>query len=644
MRLTSYTLLSLAASSLIHASDAVSLGSIDISDTPITVSAEGIEVTRSTSVTKSAAVLEEVITRDTIAALNPSDVFDVLQYASSVFIQRQGRKAPAFAKVRGNRSLGIIIDGVYVPSAVTSRILSMLPVEAIERIRIVRDSASLNLGPLPNGTSGLLGGDDAGYLVIETALPKKELEGQVLYQTESGGRNHVSAMAGSLTDTGYLSLIADYDHAKGDPIWTTGFDKRSLYARGGLFLGAWSFDFQAFATDSTKELQRSTSPGVTNARWEYDPMEIGELSAQLSHHSELGTTTLAYAHSKVRAELQQFLWNTPSFYKMELQKETFDHLRLDHAVALDSHTLRAGIEGIRWHTPTGEYFYVGWEKKEYTLGGFVQDEWRNGDWSVDAGIRVDKSWQRIGYEQIGAKKVRIEDESMDPVFAVALGTRWEYASSGALYARTRYSTQNAPDVETVDGAPLPSSSRWNFEGGWEGRIHELFRPRLSLYYLDVEDASYVAGQYVNPVDPTDINNLYDAQDWHEYGMEFAFSGTWAPFSYQLSYSYNRNSDDTLDRKIPGSTFNGVVRYDDGTFDGALGVYYVKEFEAVNYAGTGEAGGYTNIDLSVGYRFKAAELDHRVQLYARNLTDDDYASVYGFPSLGRVVGASYRVAF
>jgi len=636
--------LSLAAATLLSAGDTVELGSVSVTDTPITISTEGVVPSRPTSVTRSAATLEEVITRETIEALNPSDVYDVLQYASSVFIQRQGRKSPAFVKVRGNRSLGIIIDGVYVPSAVTSRILATLPVEAIERIRIVRDSAALNLGPLPNGTSGLLGGDDAGYLVIETRLPKSGGGANLVYQHESFDRNHLNAMAGTLGEYGYVNVIADYDHSDGDAEWTTGFEKRTLYAKGGLFLGAWSLDLQGFLTDSATQLQRSTSPGVSDAKWEYDPMRVGELSARLAHESEWGTTTLAYAHSKVRAELEQEKWSDPAYFAVELQKETFDHLRLDHAKAFDSHTLRAGIEGVWWETPTGEYYYVGWEKKEKTFGAFVQDEWRSGDWSFDLGLRADKTWQDVGYEQIGSTKVLVEDESLDPVLALAAGMRWDYADNGALYLRTRLSNQNAPEVETIDGGDLSSSTRWSLEGGWEGRFGSLFRPRLSLYYLDVNDAPYVAGQYTNPLDPTDKINLYDSQDWHEYGAELAVSGAYGPLSYQVSYSYNRNSDDLLDDRIPDSTFNGVITYRDAGYEAAVGVYYVDAFEAVNAAGTGEAGGYTNVDLSLGYAFNAFSLAQKVQVYGRNLADDDYESVYGFPNMGRIVGATYRVAF
>ena len=86
------------------------------------------------------------------------------------------------------------------------------------------------------------------------------------------------------------------------------------------------------------------------------------------------------------------------------------------------------------------------------------------------------------------------------------------------------------------------------------------------------------------------------------------------------------------------------KYADGGWEAALGLYYVDSFEAVNKAGTGEAGGYTNVDLTVGYAFETAALRHKVQLYSRNLADDDYESVYGFPSMGRIVGASYRLAF
>ena len=636
--------ISLTTSSLLCASQSVDLGDVAVTDTPIAVASDGIEPSRATSLPKSASLLEEVITRDTIESLNPSDLFDLLQYASSVFIQRQGRKAPAWVKVRGNRALGIIIDGVYVPAAVTSRILATLPVEAIERIRIVRDSAALNLGPLPNGTGGLLGGDDAGYLVIETRLPSKASEGIIALQAENFGRSHLSAVMGMLEANGYLSLIADYDKSEGDPDWTTGFDKRSLYARGGFFVGDWSFDLQGFVTDSTTELQRSSSPGVSDAKWSYDPMTIGELSGRLAYSSSHGVTSLSYAHSDLDAKLQQESWSNPAYHATELQKESFDHLRLDHAMDFNTHTLRAGVEGIRWHTPTGEYFYTGWEKKERTGGIFVQDAWSRGDFDFDAGMRLDKTWQDVGYEQIGAKRVRVEDESLDPVMALALGSRWNYDANAALYLRTRLSTQNSPEVETVDGSTLPSSLRWSFEGGWEHFISPLLRPRVSLYYLDVSDAPYVAGQYTNPADATDIINVYDSSSWHEYGAEVAVAGAIAAWSYQLSYSYNRNSDDTLDNRIPDSTFNGVVKYADGGWEAALGLYYVDSFEAVNKAGTGEAGGYTNVDLTVGYAFETAALRHKVQLYSRNLADDDYESVYGFPSMGRIVGASYRLAF
>lgn len=636
-------LLSLAAAALLG-EDGVTLGSINVNDAPITISSEGLETDRPTSLTKSASALEEVITRETIEALNPSDIVDVLQYASSVFIQRQGRKSPSFVKVRGNRSLGIIIDGIYMPSAVVSRILATLPVEAIERVRIIRDSAALNLGPLPNGTGGLLGGDDAGYLVIETRLPSKSAEALAAVQIENNGREHISAMGGSLSEHGYLNVLLDYDQSDGDPEWTTGFDKHSLYAKGGLFMGDWTLDLQSYLSRSELQLQRSTTPGVSDAKWSYAPMSIAEISARLSHTGANGTSTLSYAHSYLKADMQQYSWSNPDTYLQELQQENFDHMRFDHAMQFQKHTLRAGIEGLQWHTPTGEYFYTGWERKERTAGLFIQDEWHSGRLSLDAGLRVDKTNVDIGYEQIGAKRIRIEDKSLDPVAALALGIRWQQNDNLTFYGRSRLSTQNAPDVEIVEGGSLSSSSRYGFEAGIESSIGAWLRPRLSLYYLDVNDAPYVSAQRTNPDDATDIINLYDSQDWHEYGAELAFAGVYDAWSYQLSYSYNRNSDDTLDNRIPGSTFNGVISYKKSGFQSSMGLYYVDRFEAVNKAGTGEAGGYMNIDLSLGYTFTLMEHTHNAMLYARNLADDDYESVYGFPGLGRTVGVRYKVVF
>lgn len=639
-----FSILLLFGATMAHSSDNVMLEPINVIATPITISSDGIDPSRPTSVPKSATTLEEVITHETIEALNPSDIFDLMQYASSVFIQRQGRKAPSWVKVRGNRALGIIIDGVYIPADVTSRILAMLPVESIERIRIVRDSTSLNLGPLPNGTSNLLGGDDGGYLVIETRHPSKTLEGMAVLQTESYDRWHTSAMSGTMGEKGYLNLIADYDTSNGDPDWTTGFEKRSLYGKGGLFMGKWVLDINSFLSDSSKELQRSTTPGVSDAKWEYDPMKISEVSTKLSYNWNNGVTSFSYAHSYLDSELQIEKWSNPVFHSTESQKENFNHIRLDHSQHLGSHTLRTGVEGIRWHTPTGEYYYTGWEKKEHTGGFFVQDEWGYGDFSFDAGARIDKTWIDVGYEQIGNKKIRIEDESLDPVIALTLGNRWNYTKKEAFYLRTRFSTQNNPSVETIDGGKLSSSKRLGFEGGWESKRFPILQPRVSIYYLDVNNAPYVAGQHPDPENLLKLINVYDGKSWIEYGAELALAGVVGGWSYQLSYSYNRNNDDTLDNRVPHSTFNGIVRYCYKRYEAALGIYYIDSFESVNMAGIGDAGSYTNIDLTVGYSFKFASLDNKVQIYTRNITDDDYESVYGFPSMGRIIGVTYRLTF
>ena len=196
----------------------------------------------------------------------------------------------------------------------------------------------------------------------------------------------------------------------------------------------------------------------------------------------------------------------------------------------------------------------------------------------------------------------------------------------------------------MDGDSLPASTRVNVEAGFDADLAVWFRPRVTFYFQDVRNAPYVAGQRVNPSDPTDIINIYDSKNWHEYGAEVTLAGVLDALSYQLSYSYNRNNDEDLDELIPESTVNGIVTYTYERLKGTLGIYYVDDFEAVNYAGTGEAGGYTNIDLSLGYDFTAFGLAQNAMVYARNLTNDDYESVYGFPSAGRVLGASYRVAF
>ncbi len=97
------------------------------------------------AVTESAGLTADVITREEIEAVKPRDIYDLIARAAGASSTYQGRKYMNFISMRGgdSNSVGVIIDGLYMPSSQASRILAQFPMDAIESVRIVRDSTSL---------------------------------------------------------------------------------------------------------------------------------------------------------------------------------------------------------------------------------------------------------------------------------------------------------------------------------------------------------------------------------------------------------------------------------------------------------------------------------------------------------------------
>jgi iron complex outermembrane receptor protein len=148
------------------------ISDIDISET----SREDLDVNSTTNlyrVEKTAQFGTEVITKKDIEAQNPKDFFDLLNKAVGLDVTYQGRKHPYFINMRGGGSITYILDGAIL-TGTSDRILTKLPMAAIEEIQIVRTSTAITLAPsIDIGPSNSGSGTKIGFIIIRTKQPKK---------------------------------------------------------------------------------------------------------------------------------------------------------------------------------------------------------------------------------------------------------------------------------------------------------------------------------------------------------------------------------------------------------------------------------------------------------------------------------------
>ena len=74
------------------------------------------------------------------------------------------------------------------------------------------------------------------------------------------------------------------------------------------------------------------------------------------------------------------------------------------------------------------------------------------------------------------------------------------------------------------------------------------------------------------------------------------------------------------------------------------VKHVASYKGSTTDTTAWLGGYTRIDLGLGYDFKMGKNAARVSVYGRNLTDKRYETSNGVQDVGRTLGVEFTTAF
>lgn len=596
----------------------------------------------------------QTLNADEIAAYAPRDVFDLLNHAVGVLPLYQGRKVPMHLQIRGEGNFAYIIDGAYIERDTGARILAALPLDAIERVEIVRDATALTLGPLVNFASAG-GAPNDGFVVIRTRKPGRT-GGHLKAQLESEGTTALEGGASWRGEQGaYAGAVLRGFETDGQTGAHAARDNLTALALGGVAQDRYTLDLTAFRDHGSFEFQRANAQAgavMAGQKWAFDPIgtTLFALNARVAW-DDRQTTLFSVYRNELKATFEQGSF-TSNAVVLHANEETSTGAALKHGLRLGDTLVQAGLQYHHWETPTGQLFYEYAPRDEEIASGFLLAEHQllDGALVLDGAYRADQKNILKGVDSYGHASAynasTFTDRRLPIAHFVALGASWTPRPDWAYTARYAYGAQSAnlavyTDVGTVLHDEVQNkaevSARYSGLGDW-------IEPQLTLFYAHDENYKY-------PVrfDTGTQQAIFTEATAHKTGLEISAHGHLGEDTrWHLGWThmfYNPIVDDhgrTAPRNQAVLSLTHAWKV--WEFQGAL--QYVDAFSS-NFP-TGGAykpiGDFVRLDLSASHRVALGGRPITLRFYGRNVGDAHYSTQVGFTDPGTVWGASAQLDF
>ncbi|OPX92418.1 MAG: Vitamin B12 transporter BtuB [Syntrophorhabdus sp. PtaB.Bin006] len=586
------------------------------------------------AVPESSKLQTEVFTREDIEAIKPESVLDVLQFSPGIEITYQGRRQFDFTNIRGQGNLGLIIDGVYIPTGpFTRRILATVPVDDIESMMIVRDATALTLGPLTNFGSDN-GSSNQGFIIVKTKRASK-LEGgfDVGYGSFHTQKEHVYHGA-KISDFDYRIAYA-HQESRGKTSWYNGTRSDSLNFRAGYTGKFINADVFYYTSRGMREMQRGEAYDGTlsNQKWKYDPMLSSLVGINLSKPwNDRNTTTFSYSHSRADFDVMTSTFSNQASVSSSGERDWAQAFDLRHVVAFTNNTLRVG----------GQYLSQTTAQQMYSLYAYDEHRMFGNRLTLDGGVRVDKKYYRDS--PVTGNDM---NEWSKEVYSLALGAAYKINRLFTVTGRYAYSenTLAGYQIDPTTRGDLPAERRNRYEGGILANFHPAFNPSLTVFYYDTKNqkvsTSVVCGYdrrgrpitcstYIDPVTGEETDYV-TTSDVRTRGAEIGVSGNFLKhFSYNLNYSYMETDNYDVNKGQPHVTASGRLGYRFKNLEANVNARYYGPWS--NSTSDGQMavydyGDFVNWGANVSYRMKIFERDTKITIYGQNLGDDHFTTRY-----------------
>ncbi|MBP2652408.1 MAG: btuB 16 [Firmicutes bacterium] len=590
-------------------------------------------------VPESSKATTQTFTKADIEAMHPKDITEIIERGLGMSQYRWGNRGFFGARSRGGDSLGIVIDGVYLPQTESSRIMYNFPVEMIESVTIVRDSSAVTLGPL--ATIGvkdtMVGCGSQGFVMIKTRKStSKENEAKISYG--SFDTEKLSIFTGDkINDNAYFDLAYAKSRTDGQATWNnwSNFDSYVLKAgykgkdyvsdvsvfynqgsRGGFF-GLLDDDGTLGSSKYINYPYMSTLLTTWNTVKAWDPNHL---------------TGVNLGYSKVSSD------NTSP----QSEDEYLNEFNLYHIIKTDTNTFRLGGQAIQWRTPTGIGGSATSGRREDLFGYYVYDQKRVSDrLTVDGGFRIDNKHVIQGATTTYGTSNPFWDS---PAISASVGSTYKLNSIYSLSSQIGYTNQPTDSSLTIvtTKTSLPAEERKKYEAGIDANFSKALHAALTAFYYDIKNGKYVSSSTGKG---TSLINYYDAHDMVRQGAELSFDGQLSElWGYKLGYSYFASSYASDNNQNPHHTYTLGFNYHQGVYDANINLRHVSRFYPSATDTSHLLGNYTTADLNFG---KTLNKTTKLTIFVRNIANCKYPLGYVsgyFYDVGRSYGVELTKKF
>jgi len=581
-----------------------------------------------------------------------TNVVEAMNYIPGALIETRGRQVKQFFSVRGQKYPypDYAIDGVWQKEF--EELPYFFSTSDIEEIEIVRSSAALL-----TGLSGL-----AGLVNIKTreySSPETNIEAE--YGSYNSLHTHLSN--GNKIGNFSYAVGLGYDKTDGPS------GKHAKEEMADLFTQVkwqpsekFSVKANLFYLDGKREMRIAEPPA--DKRYQDMIQNFDPVRAVISN------VKMVYRPSeKLSSELQLFYtYRNPTFndeVKMTSSNEKDSEYGLNfiQSVAITKlNTLRFGGIYNHWIAPNGKRFYTGKRCDTETFSGVLVDEQRIGRLTLDAGVR----WTRTYINDYGAFNIEgdganfrnvtpIQDQWQPPVPQVSLGASYHVNNMLSLYLNSTAGQIKPPEGSlTTDFTEPLNENRYKLDIGVVRSLSGTGKITATLFDVLQNDAIVLSGEtYLDTI--TNIRReLYTNRDQNQYGLEFEVISPsifryFVPFlNFTLMKSSAMESGEMVTNKEnPVLISSGGFYFSKKNIDLNFFGKYVSAFENDRFANPADGpqplGDYFAADITGGYTTKG-KIPVRIYFRVKNITDNNYSTVIGYPDYGRMIYAGVQIKF
>ncbi len=592
-----------------------------------------------------------VVRAEDISRQGASTLVEALEYVPGAWIETRGRKVKQFFSVRGQRYPypDYALDGAWQREF--HELPYFFPAQDIERVEVLRSSAALL-----KGLAGMNG-------VVDIRLKRLD-HGETTAAMEYGSFGSYSlslSHGGTVGDAGYtFSLGAPHTQGPRGRNAAEGVKhfRGSFYWNPAANL---SVTAHVMHLDGFRQLAQALAPAggrFRNSLEQFDPFRASLVTVNTVYSPNGRATsdlTLNFAnrgHSFVNSATEPHQSNSEHDYEWSAN--------FTQSLALGTdNVLRFGGLYNHWVAPNGKRFYAGRRSDLETYSAVVVDEHQFGRLSVDAGVRWARSW----INQYGAFNINgspkglanvepVENQWEPSVFTTNIGAAWRLDHGISLLANlSRGSIKPRTGELDVDFSKPRTEKRTKLDFGLAFSGPAISYLHVAGFYVRQSEAIVLSGQ-TETVDGR-ILELYLNRNQDQLGIEIEARSMVIGGHFQLFGNLaamrsraHSGSEMLTNEELPKFISGAGIYFVSGAIDATALWKYVSGYRNSRFAASGlpEAlGDFQNIGLTAGYTF-GRKPSMRCYIEVRNIGDDHYSTVVGYPDYGRRYTVGLRASY